>query len=147
MIFICVWYVLCVHVVLYLLVWVCAQNYLGIHGSWLMVSVSEIRWDLNICLKFPGTDCCATPDLENYTLGSGGAAVRTTFKGTARGRRKPRQWDALLFLQLFCQPQDPRILKLPSVSYVISHSQPDCRAKVCYVTVGVSGTHCISQSD
>lgn len=73
--------------------------------------------------------CCATPDLENYTLASGGAAVRTTLKGTARGRRKPRQWDALLFLQLFCQPQAPRMLKLPSVPYVIAHSQPDCRAK------------------
>lgn len=95
-----------------------------------MVSVSESKVSLeHLCLTFPGTTMPLSPDLENYTLSSGGAAVGATFKGTARGRRKRRQRNALLFLQLFCQPQAPRILKLPSVSYAIVRSQLDCRAK------------------
>lgn len=120
--FVCVVCFVCACYILYLLVWVCAQNYLDSHWSRLMVSVSEHKVSLDHrCLTFPG--------LENDSLGSGGAAVRATFEGTARGRQKHRQRDALLFLRLFCQPQALRILKLPSVPYVIAHSQPDCRAK------------------
>lgn len=128
--FVCVACFVCACYILYLLVWVCSQNYLGSHWSRLMVSVSESKVSLeHRCLTFPGTAVPLSPDLENDSLGSGGAAVRATFKGTARGRRKHRQRDALLFLQLFCQPHALRILKLPSVPYVIAHSQPDCTAK------------------